>query len=93
MKFCLFSHFQLFGPQKLKSTSKEGFFQYFDQFSRKSVMGCFLLFSPKDGHSKMTKKNWTPCTAQKNIFFENFKYSSDRKDLNLYFDKKKITVR
>ena len=55
-------------------------------------MACFLLFSPKDGHSKMTKKNWTPCTAQKKYFFENFKNSSDRKDLNLKFDMKKITV-
>ena len=55
-------------------------------------MGCFEIFSTKDGHSKMTKKighNVLP----KKIFFAKFKNSSDRIDLNLYFDMKKITVR
>ena len=41
----------------------------------------------------MTKKIGHPVQPKKNIFFENFKNSSDRKDLNLYFDMKKITVR
>ena len=98
MKFCLFSLFQLFGPQKLKNSkrpeninSKLDFFQYFDQFSWKSEVGCFLLFSPKDGHSKITKKIGHPVQPPI-FFFAKVKNSSDRIDLNLYFDMKKITV-
>ena len=56
-------------------------------------MGCFEIISPKVGHSKMTKKIGHPVQPKKNIFLAKFKNSSDRRDSNLYFDMKKITVR
>ena len=40
-------------------------------------MGCFEIFSPKDGHSKMTKKIGHHVLPKK-YFFAKFKYSSDR---------------
>ena len=52
-------------------------------------MGCFLLFSPKDGQSKMTNKIGHPVQPKKNNFLAKFKNSSDRRDSNLYFDMKK----
>ena len=52
-------------------------------------IGCFEIFSPEDGYSKITKKNWHPVQPNKNIFFAKFKNSSDRIDLNLYCDMKK----
>ena len=39
---------------------------------------------------KLPKKNWKPFTAKNNCKISN---SSDKKDINLYIDMKKINVR
>ena len=55
-------------------------------------MECFEIFSPEDGYSKITPKKLDTLYSQQNIFFAKFKNSSDRIDLNLYCEMKKITV-
>ena len=57
-------------------------------------MGCFEIISHKNGHSKMTQKIGHSVQPIKNtFFFTEFKNTSDRKDLNLFFYMKKVTVR
>ena len=55
-------------------------------------MGCFEIISLKDGHSKITKNIGHPVQPRQ-FFFAEFKNLSDRRDSNLYFDMKKVTVR
>ena len=50
-------------------------------------MGCFEIFSPKDGLSKITKQIGHPVVYSPPPKI----HSTDRIDLNLYFDMKKIT--
>ena len=66
--FNVFNNFSFLAHKNSKSKKYQfliGFFLYFDQFVWKSEMGCFEIISPKDSHSKMTKKIGQ---SRKNIF-------------------------